>query len=88
MMYEIGATPQRITPQGTHSGMDITIQNQGSEVLYIGADDTVSTGNYGYKLAVNQAFSVELPGQDAIYAMSPDNGTIISVLRFSLEQGE
>ena len=87
-LYEIGPSAQRITPNGSHSGMDITIQNQGSAPLYIGVNDTVTDSNYGYKLAVDAAFSVELPSQDAIYVYSPSPGSLVSVLEFALEQGE
>lgn len=89
-MYEIGnTTPQRLIDLGGHSGKDITIQNQGSSNVLIGGDDSLSTGNYGFKLKVNEAISFELPGSDALYAIAESvSGAIISVLEMSLEQGE
>lgn len=89
-MYEIGnTTPQRLIDLGGHSGKDITIQNQGSSDLLIGGDDSLSTGNYGFKLKVNQAISFELPGSDALYAIAASvSGSVVSVLEMSLEQGE
>jgi hypothetical protein len=86
-MYEVGDTPLRITPNGSHSGMDITIQNQGPAAVYLGVDNTLTNTNYGYKIAANQAFSVELPGNDALYVYAIDSGATISTLQLSLEQG-
>jgi hypothetical protein len=89
-MYEIGdTTPQRLIDLGGHSGKDITIQNQGSSDLLIGGDDSLSAGNYGFKLKVNEAISFELPGSDALYALAANNlGAVVSVLEMSLEVGE
>lgn len=86
--YEVGNTPQRITPNGSHSGLDMTIQNQGPAIVYIGVDDTLTENNYGYKLPVDQAISFELPGHEALYVYASDMpGAIVSTLGISLEQG-
>jgi len=89
-MYELdNTTPQRLVALGGHSGKDITIQNQGASDVLIGGDDSLSTGNYGFKLKVDQAISFELPGSDAIYALSAgEAGSVISVLDMTLESGE
>jgi hypothetical protein len=87
IMYEIGGEPTRLTPNGSHSGLDITIQNQGPATIYLGVDDTLSSGNYGYKLGIDQAFSVELPGHEALYAIADFPGAVISTMQISLEQG-
>ena len=86
-MYEVDDAPLRITPNGSHSGMDITIQNQGPAAVYLGVDNTLTNTNYGYKIAVSQAFSVELPGNDALYVYATGAGATISTLQLSLEQG-
>lgn len=81
-------TPVRLTPNGAHSGMDITIQNvSGSANVYLGANDQVSSENYGYRLKPDFAWSIELPGKDAIYAIASAPNTKIAVLKTSLEAG-
>ena len=77
----------RLTPLGNHSGMDITVQNQeSSEYVYLGAEG-VNSEDFGYRLAPGAAFSIELPGTDALYAISVNNA-YISVLQTNLESGE
>lgn len=75
-----------ISPFGTHSGVDITIQNlDGSNPIYIGGPG-VDSNNFGYRLAAGAAISFELSGQDALYAYS-DYEIQIAVLTTSLEIG-
>jgi hypothetical protein len=75
----------RITPNGTHSGMDITIQNvDEAAIVYLGGEG-VTASDYGFKLTAGAAWSVELPGNDALYAISDTNGSDIAVLRLGLE---
>jgi hypothetical protein len=75
----------RLTPNGVHSGLDITIQNtDGSAHVYLGGVD-VTTSDYGYRLAPGAAWSVELPGQDALYAITDTNNSKIAVLKTGLE---
>jgi hypothetical protein len=75
----------RITPNGLHGGMDITIQNVNTAAkIYLGGEN-VTTDNYGFMLAVGQAFSVELPGNDSIYAVSNLDDAEVAVLSFGLE---
>jgi hypothetical protein len=75
----------RITPNGLHSGMDITVQNVNeTAVVYLGGEG-VSTSNYGFKIPAGSAFSVELPGRDSIYAVSNESNASIATLSFSLE---
>jgi hypothetical protein len=79
------STAQRITPPGIHSGIDITLQNiSSSGYIYIGEQD-VSTTNYGYRIFPNHSFSVELPGQNAIYAIASAPETELAVIMFDLE---
>jgi hypothetical protein len=75
----------RLTPNGIHSGMDITIQNTDeSAYVYIGGEG-VTSSNYGYRLAPSAAWSVELPGQDELYAISSVNNSKIAILKTGLE---
>jgi hypothetical protein len=75
----------RITPNGVHSGLDITIQNtDGSAYVYLGGEG-VTASSYGYRLAPGSAWSVELPGTDALYAITDTNNSKIAVLWTGLE---
>jgi hypothetical protein len=75
----------RITPNGTHSGMDITIQNvDEAAIVYLGGEG-VTASDYGFKLTAGAAWSVELPGNDALYAISDTNESQVAVLRLGLE---
>jgi len=78
---------KRLTPNGIHSGMDITIQNVEPDIyVYIGGEG-VSLSNFGYRLNPGSAISFELPGKDALYAIADTNGGNIAVLRTALEVG-
>lgn len=77
----------RLTPNGLHSGMDITIQNTDtSAIVYIGGEG-VNSENYGYRISPNNAWSIELSGVDAIYAISDTDGSQVAILKTSLELG-
>lgn len=77
----------RITPEGIHSGMDLTIQNgHPTGNIYVGAEG-VTTENYGFRIYPETAWSVELPGKDAIYAISDIEGLQASILKLGLEIG-
>ena len=80
-------TATRLTPNGLHSGMDITIQNiHESAYVYVGGEE-VSVSVYGYRIAPGAAFSIELPGQDALYAISTVNSSKVAILQTGLETG-
>ena len=75
----------RLTPNGIHSGMDITIQNvDASAYVYIGGEG-VTALNYGYRIAPGSAWSIELPGRDSLYAITNVNGSKIAVIQTGLE---
>jgi hypothetical protein len=77
----------RLTPNGVHSGMDITIQNiDTTAIVYIGGEG-VTSSNYGYRISPNHAWSIELSGRDSLYAISNTDGSSIAVLKTSLELG-
>jgi hypothetical protein len=80
-------TATRLTPNGIHSGIDITIQNiNSSGVVYVGGEG-VSSSNFGYRLAADHAIAFELPGQDALYAIAENNGAQVATLQTNLESG-
>jgi hypothetical protein len=77
----------RLTPLGIHSGMDITIQNvHASATVYIGGEG-VTSSTYGYRLLAGAAVSFELPGRDALYAISGTNNSQVAILKTGLESG-
>lgn len=79
-------TPTRLTPNGSHSGMDITIQNvNNTGYIFIGGDDTLSSTNYGFRLIPNQAIAFELPGSDALYALGEADEMKVGILQTGLE---
>jgi hypothetical protein len=81
------STATRLTPNGTHGGLDITIQNvHASAIVYIGGEG-VTSSNYGYRISANNAWSVELSGVDALYAITNTNGSQVAVIKTSLESG-
>lgn len=76
---------QRLTPVGVHSGIDITLQNVSSSgYIYIGGEGVSST-NYGFRIQPNHSFSVELPGNDALFAIASAPNTDLAVIKFGLE---
>jgi hypothetical protein len=77
-----------LSPFGTHSGVDITIQNVNTEgYVYIGANDQVLSTNYGYRISPNSAVSFELPGSDALYAIGSTTGLKVAVMITNLDSG-
>jgi hypothetical protein len=81
-------TPVRLTPNGTHSGMDITIQNVSeSATVYLGSNDQLSDESYGFRLTLGSAWSIELHGKDAIYAIASNSNGAVAVFKGNLESG-
>lgn len=77
----------RLTPNGVHSGMDITLQNVNNDgYIYIGAEGVSST-DYGFRIMPNHSISFELPGNNALYAISSINEMKLAVLKTGLESG-
>jgi hypothetical protein len=80
-------TATRLTPNGTHSGMDVTIQNPNETGnIYIGAEG-VNASNFGFQLFPKNGFSIELSGYDSLYAIADTNSLPVVVLRTNLESG-
>ena len=79
------AAAVRLTPPGTHSGMDITLQNVNlAGYVYVGAEG-VTSSSYGYRLAPSHAISFELVGMDSLYAIASDADMDLAVLKIDLE---
>ncbi len=77
----------RLTPNGIHSGLDITLQNVNSDgYIYVGGEG-VSSSDYGYRISPNHAISFELPGQSALYAIASSSGLQVATLKTNLEAG-
>jgi len=84
----IGSVAKRITPNGKHSGMDITIQNvEEYGNIYVGGEG-VSINNYGYKLMPNHAISFELPGSDSLYLIADNPNSKATIIQTRLEYGQ
>ena len=82
------STATLLSPYGTHSGVDITIQNVNVDgYVYIGANNAVGSTNYGYRISPNSAVSFELPGTDALYAIGSTTGLKAAVITINLESG-
>ena len=81
-------TPTQISPNGTHSGLDITIQNiNESGFVYVGGAG-VTTSSYGYRIAPSSAISFELPGNDALFLIASTNDLEAAVITMGLEVGD
>ena len=75
----------RLTPPGLHSGMDITLQNVNTDAYIFVGGEGVTTTNYGYRISPNNGWAIELPGKDALYAISDVNGANVAILQTGLE---
>lgn len=80
--------PIWISPNGIHSGLDITIQNiNDSGFVYVGGAG-VTTSNYGYRISPSSAISFELSGKDALLLVASSNGLQAAVITMGLEVGD
>lgn len=71
-----------VSPAGQHAGRDLTVQNVSSANVFLGGED-VNPMSYGFLLAPNTAWSVELRAGEHLYAWG-DNATV-AVLACGLE---
>lgn len=70
----------KLTPNGSHSGLDLTIQNvHASAYVYVGGEG-VTANDYGYRIAPNNGISFSLLSHDAIYAITDTNGSKVAVI--------
>lgn len=80
-------TATRLTPIGTHSGMDITIQNPNTTGnIYIGGEG-VNSSSFGFLLFPKMSFSIELFGRDFLYAIADTDDLPLVMLKTNLESG-
>ena len=78
-------TATLLTPFGSHSGLDITLQNvNASGYIYVGGEG-VTSSNYGYRIPANGAISFELPGYDSLYAIASTTSMSVAVISIGLE---
>lgn len=78
----------RLTPNGVHSGMDITLQNlSDGSFIYLGSNEFTSSSDFGFRLSPGNAISFELSGKDSIFAISQDNAVQVAIFKTGLEQG-
>lgn len=75
----------RLTPNGIHSGMDITLQNINETAYVFVGGEGVTTTNYGYRISPNNGIAFELAEIDALYAISDVNGSKVAVIKVGLE---
>lgn len=75
-----------LSPNGTHSGVNVSVQNANDDgYIYIGGD-TVTTLDYGYRISPNSAIAFELDAYDSIYAVSETNGMKAAVIITTLAE--
>lgn len=77
----------KVTPNGIHSGMDITLQNVNETGFVFLGGEGVTTTDYGYRIPAGHAWSVELSGQDSLYAIAETNGMQVAKISVNLESG-
>jgi hypothetical protein len=81
------STAVRLTPNGLHSGLTVTVQNtDASNFVYLGGEGVTTTA-YGLKLIPGAIVSLDLNGLDALYAIASASNTKAAVLITSLVVG-
>jgi hypothetical protein len=72
-------TPTRLSPQATHSGVEVILQNISTNgYVYVGGPDVSST-NYGFRVDEDSAFGGNVPSKEEMWAIAETNGTVIAV---------
>ena len=88
-LYTVGTSATRITPLGTHSGLDVTIQNVNDNgYIYVGATNALTVSSYGYRIMPNHAISFELPGKDMLFICASEADLNAAVIITGLEIGD
>jgi hypothetical protein len=70
-------TPVLLSPNPTHSGVDLIIQNNSEDNLFLGSD-SVTEEAYGFKLVPEAAISLRLSGREELYGCT-DGASAISI---------
>lgn len=77
-------TPTRLSPQATHSGVEVILQNISTNgYVYVGGADVSST-SYGYRVDEDSAFGGNVLPKEEMYAIAQNNGTQIAVYQNGL----
>ena len=72
-------TPTRLSPQATHSGVEVILQNISTNgYVYVGGAD-VSPTNYGYRVDEDSAFGGNVPSKEEMWAIAQNSGTEVAV---------
>lgn len=80
------STATRLSPNGVHSGINISIQNVNeSGYLYLGGQG-VTTSSYGFRVSPGSAISFELDGNDGMYAVSQSNDLLAATITTTLAE--
>lgn len=88
-LYTVGTSATRITPLGTHSGLDVTIQNVNDNgYIYVGATNALTVSSYGYRIMPHHAISFELPGKDMLFICASEADLNAAVIITGLEIGD
>jgi hypothetical protein len=78
------STPVRVTPNGTHSGLNVSIQNINEDgYIYVGGEE-VTSSDYGFRILPNAAISFELEGNDELCIISSLNSMNAAVITTTL----
>lgn len=80
------AVPMLLSPNGTHSGVDLIIQNLStSGYVYVGGENVSST-SFGYRIDAESAFGMTVPPKESLYAIAQINGTPVAIIESGLVQ--
>lgn len=78
------STPTRLSPQATHSGVEVIIQNiSANGYVYVGGSN-VSSSNYGFRVEADGAFGGNVHPKEEMYAIGQFDGMQIAVLQSGL----
>mgnify|MGYP006272333875 CR=1 FL=1 len=62
------------------SSFTLVVQNINSDgYIYLG-NPGVTSSNFGFRLSPNQAFTIEMPSSQNLYAIASDSGLSVSVM--------
>jgi hypothetical protein len=65
----VSSTPVLLSPDATHSGADVVVQNNSDGDLYLGSS-SVTTSVYGFKLSPGTGISLRLGGREELYGVA------------------
>jgi len=83
-MYNLSGVVQA-TPNGTHSGVDITIQNLSTDNIYIGTDQYVTSSYFGHKLEAGKSVAFSVGPNDSLFLFGDSPmGSLVATLILDL----